>query len=107
MATEFRAARDGWSALYEAIFSAGEGALRQARSLIDRREALFRERGFESLAERRQLEGELDALRAAADEALALSEADERAWRENMRAAVLELQQQETRAFHALRQAMA
>ena len=106
-ASEFRAAREGWAALYETLFSASIEPLHQARQLIDERERLFREQGNASVAARRAIEGELGALRTAADETLAFAEAEERDWREGIREAVLALQALETGAFDSLRAAMA
>ena len=106
-ASEFRAAREGWAALYETLFSASIEPLHQARQLIDERERLFREQGNASMAARRAIEEKLSALRAAADETLAFAEAEEREWREGMREAVLALQTRETNAFDSLQAAMA
>ena len=106
-ASEFRAAREGWATLYETLFSANYAPLHQASQLIDERERLFREQGNASVAARRAIEGELGALRTAADETLAFSEAEERDWREGIREAVLALQALETKAFDSLQEVMA
>ena len=106
-ASEFRAAREGWAALYETLFSASIKPLHQARQFIDERERLFREQGNASVAARRAIEGELGALRTAADETLAFAEAEERDWREGIREAVLALQALETKAFDSLQEVMA
>ena len=101
-ATAFRVAQQGWATLFDALFSEEFPSLHQARQWIDERERLFRQGGVASLPERKAINAQLEQLRVAAEEALAFSEAEERAWREMMREQVLSLADQEAVAFETL-----
>lgn len=102
----FRACGSAWDDLIAALLPDDVPMFREARHLLDRDYALFLTGGNASLAERRQLNDRMAALRAEAERNFPLTNAQAATLRAGLRERVLALRDAERRAITALAEAV-
>lgn len=105
VAREFRACAGLWDELTAALLPDDVALFREARELMNREYDLFLTQGNASLPARRQISARLDSLRAEAERAFPLTDAQAAAMREGLRERVLRLRDAERRAISALAEA--
>ena len=106
-AGRFRAAAEAWRALTLALLPDDVAMLRQTRELMLRRHYVFLAKGNAALDERKAIDGQLDAIMAAAGEAFPLSPAEVVPFRQRLAEQVLAVHDVEAGAVAALKEAMA
>jgi hypothetical protein len=107
VAAQFRHSVRAWDGLSAALLPDEVEPLRETRTLLLRRHALFLERGNAALDEIRQIDARLDAIKAEISTDFPLSDQEATALRENIAAHVLCIHDIEAEAVSALREAMA
>jgi hypothetical protein len=106
VAREYRACAVLWDELTSGLLPDDLPLLREARQLMTRDYDLFLTQGNASLSERRQIGTQLEALRAEAERAFPLSDAEAAAMRLGLRERVLRLRDAEYRALSSLAEAV-
>ena len=106
-AGQFRACAQGWSELGLTLLPNRLPPFKETRELLLRRRTRFVEKGGKALAEIKQINARLDAIRAEMEKAFPLTAGEAVALREQIRDGVLRVGELEKAAYESLQAAMA
>jgi len=105
-AAQFRQSESAWSALAEMMLPDDVPLLKEAKNLLNRKQAVFVEQGGDGLSEIRAINMRFAALQAEAAANFPLDEAQLTAFRERLSEQVLKIRDVETQAFNCLQAVM-